>query len=128
MTKDCHLATGLIILPLMRILSISSVSLIILWHKLQRVFSSCCTLVLARDAGGFQCLMSSLILITINNDGRYNGLHPLNQYAQCVEQDAEKDFAIYPIIIHTVWAWSWFVVVNYRSAALISFKATSLAK
>ena len=37
----------------------------VLLHKWQRVFSSCCTS--ARHAGRFDCLMSSLILVTMDN-------------------------------------------------------------
>ena len=36
-----------------------------MWHKCQRVFSSICTS--ARPAGRFDCLMTSLILITMHN-------------------------------------------------------------
>ena len=39
----------------------------VLWHKCQRMFSwASCTS--ARHAGSFDCLMTSLILITIDND------------------------------------------------------------
>ena len=38
----------------------------VLWHKCQIVFSSCCALTHARHAGRFDCLMTSLILMTMD--------------------------------------------------------------
>ena len=54
--------------PLIQISSILSVNFTSLWHKCQRVFwwASCTS---ARHAGSFDCLMTSLILITMD-DGR----------------------------------------------------------
>ena len=66
MRKDSiHLAPGLIILPLVRILFNLSATFIILWRKCQRMFPSWCTLRvfpphyalgLQKDAGRFDCL------------------------------------------------------------------------
>ena len=52
--------------PLIQISSILSVNFTSLWHKCQRVFwwASCTS---ARHAGSFDCLITSLILITIDN-------------------------------------------------------------
>ena len=52
--------------PLIQISSILSVNFPRLWHKCQRVFwwTSCTS---ARHAGSFDCLMTSLILITMDN-------------------------------------------------------------
>ena len=53
--------------PLIQISSILSVNFNSLWHKCQRVFwwASCTS---ARHAGSFDCLMTSLILIAMDND------------------------------------------------------------
>ena len=52
--------------PFIQISSILSVNFTSLWHKCQRVFwwASCTS---ARHAGSFDCLMTSLILITMDN-------------------------------------------------------------
>ena len=52
--------------PLIQILSILSVNFTSLWHKSQRMFwwASCTS---ARHAGSFDCLITSLILITMDN-------------------------------------------------------------
>ena len=52
--------------PLIQISSILSVNFTSLWHKCQKVFrwASCTS---ARHAGSFDCLMTSLILITMDN-------------------------------------------------------------
>ena len=52
--------------PLIQISSILSVNFTSLWHKCQRVFwwASCTS---ARHVGSFDCLMTSLILITMDN-------------------------------------------------------------
>ena len=43
----------------------------ILWHRCQRVFSSCGTLAHARHAGRFGCLMRGFILMTMDNGIEY---------------------------------------------------------
>ena len=52
--------------PLIQISSILSVNFSSLWHKCHRVFwwASCTS---AKHAGSFDCLMTSLILITMDN-------------------------------------------------------------
>ena len=52
--------------PLIQISSILSVNFTSLWHKCQRVFW-CASCTSARHAGSFDCLMTSLILITMDN-------------------------------------------------------------
>ena len=63
-----HLAPLLKNVQLVWVASILSVSFTSsLWHKYQGVFSTSCTLGHARRVGRFDCLVSSLILMTMDN-------------------------------------------------------------
>ena len=74
----------------------------ILWHKYQRVFSFCYTLVYAKHAGRFDCLMSSLIVMPMDNaSGRghcgspeMQGSQPNPQRNYTLEMDAIKQIKI----------------------------------
>ena len=81
--------------PLIQISSILSVNFTSLCHKCQRVFwwASCTS---ARNAGSFDCLMTSLILITMDN-GRGHCILTVMQSSQPNPQRNKKMWKMYAI-------------------------------
>ena len=81
--------------PLIQISSILCVNFTVLWHKCLRVFSwASCTS--AKHAGSFDCLMTSLILIKMDNDrGTVYGASPAKLPTKPTDELKKKENVCY---------------------------------
>ena len=82
--------------PLIQISFILSVNFTSLWHKCQRVFwwASCTS---ARHAGSFDCLMTSLILITMDNGRGHSAYWQSCKVPNQTHRGIKKNWKMYAI-------------------------------